>query len=306
MEVRLMQTYYIPLSNDNEEITVHGTKEFPIAIYKTELSKNILGYTPLHWHNEMQFVLVIEGNACFNVNQTKHYIKEKQGIFINSSCLHSAVAYNSKDCIYISFDISPLFFATSENIIQKKYVQPFLNSKSISFIELDRSVAYQKQILDILHDLYVIYTNKDFAYELDMYYKIHNIWHLIVTSTPDYINEVNANFFVEDQRIKEMITFIHQNYKDKISLKDIAAIGNISPAECCRIFKRMIQLTPFEYLIAHRINQSIILLKKTNLNITEIAMEVGFGSVSYYIEKFRNQTSYTPKKFRYHSTVSNK
>ncbi|WP_418886432.1 AraC family transcriptional regulator [Geosporobacter ferrireducens] len=47
----------------------------------------------------------------------------------------------------------------------------------------------------------------------------------------------------------------------------------------------------------------MILLRKSNLSITEIAAEVGFGSVSYYIEKFRKQTNYTPKEFRNYCTT---
>jgi len=76
-------------------------------------------------------------------------------------------------------------------------------------------------------------------------------------------------------------------------------------SECCRIFKRTIHVTPFEYLISHRINQSILLLKNTDKNITEIALNTGFGSISYYIEKFKTQTGYTPKKYRHHSRLVN-
>lgn len=296
-----MQIFNIPIANDLQEVTMHGTKAFPIAVYETQLSKNILGYVPLHWHDEIQFAFVVKGCACFSVNQTKHYIEEKNGLFINSSCLHSATPYNSKDCIYICFDISPHFFSSSESIIQQKYVKPFIESKSISSIKLNTSIFWQNRILDTLNSLFEIYTNKAFGFEIDMYSKIFDIWHLMIINTPEYVNEVNTNVFVEDHRIKEMLTFIHQNYKNKVTLDDIAKIGNVSRAECCRFFKRMIQSTPFEYLITYRINQSINLLRKTDLTITQIASEVGFGSVSYYIEKFKKQTNYTPKEFRKYS-----
>lgn len=295
----------MPLSSDFEEVTTHGTEDFPIAIYEMELNKNILGYTPLHWHNHIQFTLVTKGDLYLTINQNSFHIKENNGIFINSACLHSASSYKSSNCTYIGFNISPDFFAASESIIQKKYVQPFLMSKSISSIEFDCSFPWKIEILKILSELYETYTNKDFGYELIIYCNVYKIWHLMIANTPNYAYDVNTFCFVEDQRIKNMMNFIHKNYKEKISLDDIANIGIISRAECCRLFKRMIHLTPFEYLITHRINQSILLLRNTDLNITEIAMEVGFGSVSYYIEKFRKQTSYTPKKFKYHSHDTN-
>lgn len=110
--------------------------------------------------------------------------------------------------------------------------------------------------------------------------------------------EANANAFSEDQRIKHMLSYIQQNHKQKIALEDIARNSNLSRAECCRFFKRMTKLTPFEYLISYRISQSMTLLRESDLSITEIAYEVGFGSVSYFIEKFKKQTSCTPKEFR--------
>ncbi|KZL91882.1 helix-turn-helix transcriptional regulator [Clostridium magnum] len=95
-----------------------------------------------------------------------------------------------------------------------------------------------------------------------------------------------------------MLSYIQENYKENVTLDDIAKNVNLSRAECSRFFKRMTGQTPFEYLISYRINQSTLLLRNSDLPITEIAEEVGFGSVSYYIEKFRKQINCTPKEFR--------
>lgn len=301
-----MQVFDIQIANDLQEMTMHGNSLFPIGVYKTQLSRNIHGYVPLHWHDEIQLVLVLKGCVKFDVNQSTYYIEEKNGIFINSGCLHSAKPHNSPDSEYICFDISPNFFCVSaESIIHQKYVRPFLESKSNSAIALNALIPWQKTILDTLGNIFELYTKKEFGYELNMYYMLLSVWHLIIVNNPDYINEVDANAFVEDQRIKEMLSYIHHHYKQKITLDDVAKAANISRSECCRFFKRMIKSTPFEYLISYRINQSILLLRNSDLSITEIAGEVGFGSVSYYIEKFRKQTNYTPKEFRsYCTTIS--
>ena len=296
-----MQVFDIQITNDLQEITMHGNPMFPIGVYKTQLSRNVHGYVPLHWHDEMQFVLVIKGCVIFSVNQSTYYVGEKNGIFINSACLHSARAYNSKDGEYICFDINPGFISgSSESIIYKKYVEPFLKSKSNPAITLNNLVPWQKKILDALNVLFELHTSQKFGFELSMHSILLNIWHSIVIHTPDYITEIDENTFVEDKRIKQMLSYIHHNYKQKIALEDIAKTANISRSECCRFFKQMTKLTAFEYLISYRINQSIQLLRKSNLSITEIADEVGFGSVSYYIEKFRKHTNYTPKEFRHY------
>ncbi len=294
-----MQIYNIPISKTFQEITSHGTKEFPMAVYKNQLSKNILGYIPLHWHDELQFVIVLKGSVTFTINQEEHCVKENNGIFINSGCLHNAIANNLDESIYVSVDVSPHFFAASNSIIQKKYIKPFIELKSIPFIEFNEFIIWQNKILKLISDLYKIYFKKDFGFEIKVHSIIFEIWYIIIKNTEKYENEVNeSTIYSENERIKELLIFIHQNYKYKITLKDIAKVGNISRSECSRFFKKMTNLSPFEYLIKYRISQSVILLKESDLSITEIASEVGFGSVSYYIEKFRKQTNYTPKIFR--------
>ncbi len=287
----------IQITNDLQEITMHGNPLFPVGVYKTNLSKNIHGFVPLHWHDELQFVLVVKGCVSFTVNQSTYHIKENNGIFINSSCLHSAKPYNFEDSEYMCFDIAPNFLAgASESIIHEKYMKPFL--KSIPVITLSTLIPWQNKILHALINLFELYTKSEFGFELTMYSILLNVWHLIIINTPNYITDIDTNVFAEDQRIKEILSFIHENYRQKITLDDVAKAANISRSECCRFFKRMIKLTPFEYLISYRINQSILLLRKSNLSVTEIAYEVGFGSVSYYIEKFRKHTNYTPKELR--------
>ncbi|OPL08271.1 MAG: hypothetical protein AVO33_01090 [delta proteobacterium ML8_F1] len=204
-----MSKYDFPLSNDYEEISSHGTESFPIAVYEMELTQNVLACTPLHWHKHMQFNLVTKGSISVNVNQKSYIIKENQGIFINASCLHSIASCQLENATYIGINISPGFFAGSESIIQKKYIQPFIQLPSIPSILFDLSIPWENEILMLLSALNQAYISKNFGYELSIYHMIYKIWFLIITNTSDYIDKVNVRIFEEDQRIKEMLTFIH-------------------------------------------------------------------------------------------------
>jgi AraC-like DNA-binding protein/mannose-6-phosphate isomerase-like protein (cupin superfamily) len=292
-----LQVYEVQTAGNLKEIMKHGSKSFPLAIYKTLLRRNKLGYVQLHWHDEIQFAVVTKGRVQFTVGQSAYIVGESEGMFINSNILHSAKPLDKSEGEYICLDVSPDFLCTSANsIIQQKYLEPF--SKSVSSIVLSRTVSWENEILDFLTHLYELYEEKSFGFELKMQYSILNIMYLMIVNSQWGDAEKSSYALVEDQRIKKMLSFIQGNYKSKITLEDIAKNANLSRAECSRFFKRMTGQTPFEYLISYRINQSTVLLKNSDLSITEIADEVGFGSVSYYIEKFRKQTNYTPKEFR--------
>lgn len=73
-----------------KELTEHRTVELPVACYETRINQNINGYIPLHWHDEIQFVLILKGIAVFQINEEKIVVQEGDGLFINSGCLHMA------------------------------------------------------------------------------------------------------------------------------------------------------------------------------------------------------------------------
>jgi AraC family transcriptional regulator, melibiose operon regulatory protein len=92
-----------------KELTEHRTVVLPIACYETVINQNINGYIPLHWHDEIQFVLIVKGEAIFQINDEKLVVGEGEGLFINSGCLHKAEEKNHSGCVYICLNVSPHF-----------------------------------------------------------------------------------------------------------------------------------------------------------------------------------------------------
>ena len=82
-----MQIFDIPVGPGNRETTKPGPA-FPLGVYCSTLSRNVLGYTPLHWNDELQFCAVTKGRVLFSVNENKYLLETGDGIFINSGYLH--------------------------------------------------------------------------------------------------------------------------------------------------------------------------------------------------------------------------
>ena len=57
-------------------------------------------------------------------------------------------------------------------------------------------------------------------------------------------------------------------------------------------------MTPFEYLRKLRINHAIDLLTTTDQSIATIAQKCGFSDSAHLIKLFKNETGYTPSKYR--------
>lgn len=96
----------------------------------------------------------------------------------------------------------------------------------------------------------------------------------------------------------ELSIFIYQNYKKAIILQDIAKSGNVGKSKCYELFKRYVNKTPNDFVNLYRLEKSKILLKNEDLSITEVALECGFNSGSYYAELFKKYNGCTPRNFR--------
>lgn len=110
--------------------------------------------------------------------------------------------------------------------------------------------------------------------------------------------EYNQTEMVKSQRMKQMLSWVHLHYAEKIALDDIARAGQLSRSECCRYFKRYLKCTPLNYVIDYRIQKSLHLLQQGDSNITEVAYKVGFSSTSYFIDKFRKAMNMTPLAYK--------
>ena len=93
-------------------------------------------------------------------------------------------------------------------------------------------------------------------------------------------------------------TFIRKNYSHPLTIDDIIRNIPISKYHFIRLFRRIMGVTPYSYLMNYRINRSKILLRSTNKSIAEIAETCGFSDTSNFIFQFKKHTGIRPTHYR--------
>ena len=277
-----------------KELTEHRTLVLPIACYETTINQNINGYIPLHWHDEIQFVLIVKGEAIFQINEEKIVVREGEGLFINSGCLHMAEEKNHSGCVYICLNASPHFVLSQE--LYTTYVSPYIHATNLPYLHLDTKGLWGKNILDAIIKINQWIQQKSSYYEIDIAVQLTLIWQNLIIN--GFQLEYDQAEMLKSHRMKQMLNWIHLHYAEKIMLDDIARAGQLSRSECCRYFKRILKKTPLGYVIDYRIQKSLILLQQAESNVTEVAYQVGFNSTSYFIDKFRKSMNMTPLAYK--------
>lgn len=92
--------------------------------------------------------------------------------------------------------------------------------------------------------------------------------------------------------------FITANYSKNISIEDIAGAVHMSSSYFSKIFKETTEFSPYDYLLAVRLDRAKELLQQTDDSVESIAYKTGFNSVSNFVYFFKKQMGISPLKFR--------
>lgn len=283
-----------------KELTEHRTTVLPIACYETTINQNINGYIPLHWHDEIQFVLVVKGEAVFQINEENLMVQEGEGLFINSGCLHMAKDLNDSACVYICLNVSPRFVLSQE--LYTTFVSPYIQATNIPYLRLIPKELWAINILSSLMKINQLIKETPPYYEIDISHHLTLMWKNLIMNGIQL--EYEQPEMVKNNRMKQMLHWIHLHYAEKILLDDIARAGQLSRSECCRYFKRILKTSPLNYVTDYRIQKSLVLLQQPEANVTDVAYQVGFNSTSYFIDKFRKSVNMTPLAYKKHKNTS--
>jgi AraC family transcriptional regulator len=123
---------------------------------------------------------------------------------------------------------------------------------------------------------------------------IHLLRHYSTVTQP--IASPNSSF--TRTQLQQAIDYIHIYLNRDLSLAELARVVNVSPTYFASLFKQTIGISPHQYVIQQRVERAKIMLKKTDLAIADIALQVGFSSQSHLTQQFKRLTGITPKQVR--------
>ena len=294
-----------------KETRPHGTKSFPCAIYRTHsVWKGTL--VKHHWHNEAEILYFSNGNFRLEINMESFSIQSECFYFINPGELHSIITETSDSHWEDAIVFSPgILSFDSYDEAQIHLIKPIQNGRLLfpRYITPDHPafLPIQNAFMDIMHsfgqmtpeDLYTT----DSALVTDdltsqLYIKSSLLYILATLSNHRLFTPTEKNLDKRVESIKTALTYMKDNYQEKIYLSDLAKQVNLSEQYFCRLFKKAIGQSPIEYINEYRIKQTLRLLEETNLPVTEICLECGYNNLGNFLREFRKYTGTTPLQYR--------
>lgn len=294
-----MQATRIEVNENLQETVKHGSYDFPLAIYTDKFNLFEEGYIRWHWHKEVQFSYSLYDKVVVFIEDEKIILSPGEGIMVNSNVLHQIKPYNNSDCMMFSIDFDPTLIGGSEqSLIETKYLNPIIENKNLKFISLKPAIPWQESILVYLKEVFTLSHEKPYGYELEMKNYLSIVWLNLIREMREEIKNSVPEVSNDDERVKLAMQYIQKHYTENIQLDNIAMAANISKSECCRSFKRVLKVTPFEYLMEYRVLKAAELLLKSKESISNIALDVGFNGISYFGKVFKKYMNCSPSEYR--------
>jgi AraC-like DNA-binding protein len=91
---------------------------------------------------------------------------------------------------------------------------------------------------------------------------------------------------------------LRENLSHQWTVEEMAALVGLGITAFSEKVKSFTGFSPLNYLINIRISEAIKLLKRQDVHVTDIALDVGFYSSQHFATTFKKLTGYTPSEFR--------
>jgi len=256
---------------------------------------------PIHWHNSIEIVFVLQGTINVLIESGNYEVEESELEIINCDEAHRL--YSTVENKVLIFHMDAVFFEKYYDDMKNIY---FYTNSSEEGAQQEEKYDVLRKYLSILA-CEVIQKNENFDDQIEAVL-VKLLFHLI--NNFHYLNydekEVKENE-IQFQRYHRIRKYIYNNYMNRISLQDISNQEYLSPYYLSHQIKDMAGTNFKELVNIVRVDESIKLLLDTDKTISDISEEVGFSHTRYYNKSFKDHYKCTPLQFKkkYHVPEEN-
>ena len=278
--------FVISTNEELREESMFLSEEFPIAMYTQNFVHAASDSIPFHWHDELQITWISEGELEYCINGDKFRLGSDKLLLVQSHQLHSSHT-TTGDVKTLCINFTPEIF---HPLILKKYIQPMLDSHAFAY-SLLLLKPYQITMLKKL---------QNWKQEPLGYFSVMNFLSQVFEEILKEFEEDAESLDREETRLfHEMLGFVHANFAQPLSVKDIADSAILNKNRCSALFKKYTNMSPIKYVNEYRLYTAKNMILHTDRSISDISADVGYNQISHFIEQFRLSYGMSPLKYRH-------
>ncbi len=259
----------------------------PARIFYGGGSADKLRY-PLHWHQNLEFDLVLSGSICGRISGQATKANPGEIFFVNSGDLHETDGGQE----------GPLRSITV--LLSDELLREYCPQFSELYFEIEKGSSQEKRLAELIRNCATVYEEKQPYYELELSVLLRQICLLLLKECgrKKSVHDPAALTYKSTKRVKKAITYMEENFENRISVEDMGRVMGMTPSYFSRFFRNSTGQTFHAYLTHIRLIYARRILLEQEETITDIAMNCGFPNVKAFIDAFHREYGTTPAKYK--------
>ncbi|NQX61066.1 AraC family transcriptional regulator [Paenibacillus qinlingensis] len=277
--------------------------DFPVRISYND-SRNVMHDSDrlvyCHYHDEFEFNYVIEGSIVMEIDTNLIRVCAGDAVIINRKEIHSGYCENGEHCRMFGIIFKLDMLCSHEpDACQSKYLDPFLCGQYKFPSYIPNVPGWQSKVISEIVRIVESLQQQPFGYEWKIKSSLFSIMAEIIANKA-FLTHNGQKCLLNEKldRFQKTIAYIQERYNSHITIEDLAGVAGISVDHFYKFFKQISGESPVTYVNRHRIRMASNLLKYTDLSVLDIALQIGFDNVSYFIKTFKKYTGFTPRVWR--------
>ena len=235
-----------------------------------------------HTHNHTELFYIIGGQGQFLIEDRTFPVDANNLVIINPNILHTEDSLNAQPLEYIVLGIEGIELVTTD-----------LSSGSFCILDHFESVEISGCLRNILREM----EQKNTGYE-DVCQAYMEILIIRLMRTTSLAVQAEPQAISTNRQCAAVRRYIDLHFKEALTLEQLAEEGHMNKYYLSHAFKREYGVSPINYMISRRIEESKYLLAETDLSMSQIAQLLGFSSLSYFSQVFHRSQGISPKEYR--------
>lgn len=239
-------------------------------------------YSTLHSHQCTELFYMLGGVGYFLVEEETFAVATGDVIIINSGVQHTETGNPGTPMEYIVLGIQGGDFLVKEND-ESRYCVLHCSPGNNELLDTIKNIlgemeGRQEHFDTVAHSYLKILTVK------------------LLRSRAVQLQEMSRQKTGHDcANIKR---YIDTHFKENITLDTLAEMAHLNKYYLVHTFTKEVGVSPINYLIRRRIEESRYFLVQTDMNISEISQVLGFSSPSYFSQSFSRLEKMSPREYR--------
>jgi AraC-like DNA-binding protein len=235
-----------------------------------------------HTHDHTELFYIVSGQGQFLIQDQLYPVNTNNLVIINPNVSHTEMSLNAQPLEYIVLGIEGVGLASDKT-----------SNGQFSILDHYESVEISGCLRNILREM----EQKNTGYE-DVCQAYMEILLIRLMRNTSLAVADEAQTFVGNQQCAMVRRYIDLHFKEPLTLDQLADEAHMNKYYLAHAFKREYGISPINYMIFRRIEESKYLLAETDLSMSQIARMLGFSSLSYFSQVFRRTQSLSPKEYR--------